>query len=137
MSDIFDEIIYTEKDVITFEKGIPGFENFRKFVIIKIPAYEPFDWLINVETKELRFALINPLLFKQDYNPSISKNQIEDLKLEKPEDVLIYSIVTLSKNPEETTANLMGPIIINSTKQIGKQIILEDGSYSVKERILK
>jgi flagellar assembly factor FliW len=77
------------------------------------------------------------MLFKPDYNPEITKNHIEGLHLEKPEDVLIYAIVSLATDPVETTANLMGAIIINRAKRLGKQIILEDGKYSVKERILQ
>jgi flagellar assembly factor FliW len=76
-------------------------------------------------------------LFKPDYNPNINKDQLQDLKLEKPEDVLIYSIVTIHSDPMQTSANLMGPIIINRVKKLGKQIICDDEKYSVKERVLK
>lgn len=137
MPDFFEEIIYTEEDVITFEKGLPGFEKHKEFILLKIPEHEPFEWLVCTDTSKLRFALINPLLFKPDYNPKIDKSQIESLQLEKPEDILIYAIVTLSPNIAESTANLMGPIIINRTKRLGKQIILDDETHSVKERILK
>ena len=136
MADAFEDLVYSEEDVIIFEKGIPGFGQHKKYVLVKVPGYDPFEWLVNIEAERLRFALINPLLFKPDYNPKITKKHIEGLGLEKPEDVLIYAIVTLSKNTVETTANLMGPILINRAKRLGKQIILEESSYSLKERIL-
>jgi flagellar assembly factor FliW len=106
-------------------------------VVVKVPEFEPFEWLVNVETRKLRFALINPMLFMPTYNPRIDKSQVQDLGLEKPEDVLLYAIVTLSKDPAQTTANLLGPVFINRTKRLGKQVILDDDRYSVKERILK
>ena len=137
MADLFDEIVYTDEDVIHFENGIPGFEGHKDFIILNVPGYEPFEWLISTKTTKLRFAVINPLLFKADYNPSITKEHIEGLQLAKPEDVIMYAIVTISKVASETTANLMGPVIINKTQRLGKQIILEDGRYSLKERILK
>lgn len=137
MSDFFDEIIYTDEDVIRFEKGIPGFEEIKEFILLKIPDFEPFQWLISAKSTDLRFAIINPLMIRDDYNPDIQKEQIQDLGLEKPEDVLMFVIATLSQKPEETTANLLGPIIINRVKRVGKQIILDDERYSLKERILK
>lgn len=137
MADMFENLVYTEDEIILFEKGIPGFENYRRFVLVRVTEFEPFEWLVNVEASKLRFAIINPLLFKPDYNPNINKDQLQDLKLEKAEDVLIYSIVTLCKDPTQTSANLMGPIIINRAKKLGKQIICDDERYSVKERILK
>jgi len=136
MADLFEELVYTEQDIIVFEKGIPGFEQSRRFVLTKVPAFEPFEWLVNVETRKLRFALINPMLFKPDYNPKITSSHIDGLKLANPEDVALYCIVTLNKDPMQTTANLMGPVVINRTSRLGKQVILDDGSYSVKERIL-
>ena len=136
MPDIFDDLVYTEKEVFTFQKGLPGFEQYKKFVLAKVPGYEPFEWLVSVEAGRLRFALINPLLFKPDYNPKFTQSHIDGLKLEKAEDVLVYAIVTLSRDPKHTTANLIGPILVNRTERLGKQIILEDSSYSIKERIL-
>ncbi len=136
MADLFEDLVYTDEDVITFERGIPGFEQARKFVLTRMPAFEPFEWLVNVESRKLRFAVINPMLFRPDYNPPISQTHIDGLQLAKPEDVALYCIVTLQKDPMQTTANLMGPVIINRSKRLGKQIILDDGSYSVKEKIL-
>ena len=137
MADLFEDLVYTEQDIISFQNGIPGFEQYRKWVVVKVPEFEPFEWLVNVETRKLRFALINPMLFMPTYNPRIDKSQVQDLGLEKPEDVLLYAIVTLSKDPAQTTANLLGPVFINRTKRLGKQVILDDDRYSVKERILK
>ena len=36
-----------------------------------------------------------------------------------------------------STANLVGPVVINKTKRIGKQIIIEDERYSTQEPVLR
>jgi flagellar assembly factor FliW len=137
MGDFFKDLVYSKNDVITFPSGIPGFEKNREFVIVSLPEYAPFEWLVCVDGTRLRFAIINPLLFAQEYSPNMQKEQIEDLGIENPEDVLFYVIVTIRENPLESTANLIGPVVVNKTKKLGKQVIIEDERYSTQEPILR
>ncbi|MFP4164041.1 MAG: flagellar assembly protein FliW [Chitinispirillaceae bacterium] len=137
MNDFFENLVYSPDDIITFPSGIPGFEHKREFLVVSIPEYKPFEWLVCTDGSQLRFAIINPLIFAPDYNPALSKEQLEDLKIEKPEDIIVYSIVTIKDNPLDSTANLTGPVFINKTRKIGKQIIVDDVRYSTREPILR
>jgi flagellar assembly factor FliW len=136
MGDFFNDLVYEPRDIITFPGGIPGFEKHTQFVLVQIPEYVPFEWLVCVDGARLRFAVINPLLFRPDYAPSISKEQLRELGIEKAEDVLLYTIVTIHENAAESTANLIGPIVINKSRKLGKQIIIDDDRYSTQEKIL-
>jgi flagellar assembly factor FliW len=137
MADFFNNLVYSKNDTITFAAGIPGFEKNKEFVLVQVPEYLPFEWLVCTDGTRLRFALLNPLIFKPDYAPNIAKAQLEDLGIEKAEDVLLYAIVTIRENPAESTANLLGPIVINKSKRCGKQIIIEDDRYGTQETILR
>jgi flagellar assembly factor FliW len=137
MGDFFKDLVYSENDIITFPSGIPGFEKSKTFVIVSIPDYAPFEWLVCTDGSRLRFAIINPLLFNPEYAPAMVKEQLEDLAIEKPEDILIYSIVTIRENPLESTANLVGPLIINRSKRSGKQVIIDDDRYTTQEPIIR
>jgi len=137
MADMFSNLVYAEEDVITFPGGIPGFEKNTQFVLVDVPEYAPFEWLVCTDGSKLRFAVINPMLFLPEYAPNMKKAQVNDLALEKPEDILIYAIVTIHENPLESTANLIGPIIINKAKHLGKQIIIEDDRYTTQEPLLR
>jgi len=137
MGDFFKDLVYSKDDTITFPSGIPGFEKSRTFVIVTIPEYAPFEWLVSVEGAPLRFAIINPLIFEPSYEPGMVKEQLLDLQIEKPDDILMYTIVTVKDNPLESTANLVGPLIINRVKRIGKQIIVDDDRYTTQEPIIR
>ncbi|HON11827.1 MAG: flagellar assembly protein FliW [Fibrobacter sp.] len=137
MGDFFKDLVYSKEDVLTFPAGIPGFEKNKEFVIVTIPEYQPFEWLVCVDGSRLRFAIINPLTFLPDYSPNIVKEQMEDLAITRAEDILLYVIVTIRENPLESTANLVGPIVINRTRRIGKQIIIDDERYTTQEPILR
>lgn len=137
MGDFYTNLVYAKEDIITFPNGVPGFEENKSFVLVSIPEYLPFEWLVCIDGSKLRFAVINPLLFMPDYTPTIIKEQLIDLGIEKPEDVLLYAIVTIHENPLKSTANLVGPIVINKNKRLAKQIIVEDDHYSTQELILR
>ena len=137
MGDFFKDLVYSKDDIVTFPAGIPGFEQNREFVLVSLPDYAPFEWLVCIDGTPLRFAVINPLLFSPDYTPNIERQQLEDLEIAKPEDVLMYVIVTIHENPLQSTANLIGPIVINRSKRVGKQIIVEDDRYNTQEPILR
>lgn len=137
MDDFFDNLVYSPEDVITFPSGIPGFEGKKQFVIVSIPEYQPFEWLVCTDGSRLRFAIINPLFFAPDYDPTLSREQMADLHIDKPEDVVVYSIVTIRDNPLDSTANLVGPVLINKVKKLGKQIIVDDTRYCTQEPILR
>jgi flagellar assembly factor FliW len=137
MGDFFKDLVYSKEDIINFPGGIPGFEKSREYVLVSIPEYAPFEWLVCIDGSRLRFAVINPLLFVPDYTPVMVKEQLEDLAIEKADDILLYTIVTIRENPLESTANLIGPIVINKARRIGKQIIVDDERYTTQEPILR
>jgi len=137
MGDFFKDLVYSKDDVITFPSGIPGFEKSKQFVIVAIADYAPFEWLVCVDGSRLRFAIINPLAFCPDYAPVMMKEHLEEMGISKPEDILLYTIVTVRENPLESTANLIGPVVINRAKRIGKQIILDDDRYTTQEPLIR
>ena len=50
--------------------------------------------------------------------------------------MLIYTILTLSGTEiRDLTANLMAPIVINTTTRKAKQIVLERSAYTTKHRL--
>ena len=127
---------WTEDDIIFFPTGIPGFENCNRFIIISVKEYEPFHWLQCIDGDKIRLAIVNPLVFAPEYSPNVKKEQLEVLEIADAKDLLSYVIVTLKSPLEKSTANLMGPLFINIKERKGTQIILDDGKYSLREKIV-
>lgn len=137
MSDFFTDLVYAQEDVITFPHGVPGFESNKEFVIVSLADYAPFEWLVCIDGSKLRFAIVNPLLFLPDYEPKMTKEHLDEMKIAKHEDILLYTIITIRVNPADSTANLAGPILINKAARLGKQIIIDDDRYTTQEPILR
>lgn len=134
----FGEIEIDEENVLTFPEGIPGFEQYKKFIVINNPDEEnPFDWLQSVDNEDLAFVIINPFFAFPDYDITIPESAIEKLKIKDETDIFVYTIVVVPENIEDMTTNLSGPIIINGKEKLGKQVILEDNRYITKHYIFK
>lgn len=132
----FGEIDISEDKIIHFPDGILAFEDNKRFTIINNEdESNPFEWLQSIDDTDLAFVIINPFIFKKDYDINIPEKVVNKLKIESEKDVLIYSIVVVPEDINNITANLAGPIIININKKLGKQIILEDKKYNSKHRI--
>ncbi len=132
----FGEQETTRDKVIEFPDGVPGFERHREFALFEDPNSEPFQWFLSIENEELGFVVINPLYLWPDYDPKIGKADLKSLEITDTNEILIYSIVTLSDNPELVTANLSGPILINTSNRKARQLALLDDRYTTKHKIL-
>ena len=67
----FGEIDTTEDKIITFEKGIIGFEDFKKFTIVVDAEKESENtimWLQSAEEPSLALTISNPEIVKEDYD---------------------------------------------------------------------
>jgi flagellar assembly factor FliW len=128
---------FQAEDIITFPKGLPGFEHAKEFVIYSQPEHAPFHCMASVSDQELQFILINPMHFLETYDPRIPPHELRDLEVKDPKELLLYTLVTFAPELSDSTANLLGPIFINIRTRVGKQIVIDDERYSVRERILR
>lgn len=127
---------WTADDVITFPLGIIGFEGAREFVIYSLPEHEPFHWMACIQKPELQFVLINPLLFRSDYDPVVSSHELKELDVQDPSELLLYTIVTVAEDMRDSTANLAGPLFVNIRTRQGRQMPVDDPRWGTAVRIL-
>lgn len=121
------EIEFEKDDILTFDEGIYGFGGMREFIFINNPEEDlPFHWLQSIEDQRLSFIVASPFTFVPGYNFEIKDSILEKMELEKPEDLLIYTITVITEEIEEATINLKAPIIINMSNRKSKQIILDE-----------
>ena len=120
------EVEIKESEIVSFNQGLPGFPEYKKFILLSLDADLPLALLQSTEEATIGFVVAFPFAFKQDYAFDLSEEDKEDLHIEKEEEVLTYSIVTLQETFVDSTINLLAPVIINTNKKLGKQIVLQD-----------
>ncbi|MCB2308802.1 flagellar assembly protein FliW [Clostridium estertheticum] len=128
---------YCEEDVIVFKKGLPGFKELKKFIIFSLESNEVFSILHSIENVDIGLVLVSPFIIEKDYEFKIPDSYIKELEIDKPEEVLVLTTVTLSSNIKNMTTNLKAPIIINIKEKLGEQLILDNDKYKIKEPLFK
>lgn len=132
----FGKIEIDEKQIVEFPDGILGFEFEKKFAILDSKEHVPFKWMQAFSEPTLAFVIIRPSDFSIEYELSVSQSDIEALKVDDTDELLVFAIVTIPSDPSQMTANLQGPILINPKERIGRQAISLNEKYRVKHRIL-
>lgn len=121
---------------IIFNKGIPGFESLKSFTLKDLDGNEKFK-VLESKKDEIGFVTISPFEIYSDYEIKLDEETIKELKIDKPEDVLILSIITLGKTLENSTMNLQAPLVININNNLGKQYIMQNSKYKTKHPLIR
>ena len=121
-----------EHTIYTFPKGLPGFEEATKFIIVAPKEEEPFAFLQSIQKDDLAFVIADPFLFCDDYDFELSDSIIAELGIDSPAEVLVRSIITIPDELDKATINLVAPIIFNGPAMIAKQVVLGKTPYSTR-----
>ncbi len=134
----FGEINLSEDKIITMERGMFGFEEYKKYTILYDSEKEGrpnVSWLQSVEEPGLAFPVINPLVVKEDYNPVVEDELLKGLGEITEENIVILLLLTVPQDATQMTANLKAPIIINADTRKGAQVVVENEEYEIKYKI--
>jgi flagellar assembly factor FliW len=114
-------INYNESEVINFTSGLFGFEEYKKYLLIKTEDEDFFLWLNSVDKPELAFPVI-PLKMIDDQYPEVGNSDI-------------FGLVTLKKDPLKITVNMKAPIYIDQNNKSGIQKILDNDKFSLNFKL--
>lgn len=107
--------------------GLIGLKSIKNFEIFYNENQLPFMWLQSQEKEGYSFLVVNPKECISNYVLEVSNKDTEFLKIENIDDVMIFNIVTIPENAEDTlTVNLLAPILINRKTGRARQVILEN-----------
>jgi flagellar assembly factor FliW len=125
----------TEDDaVIHFPDGIPALGDVQNFTVSSSDDLDPFVRLTSVEAEGVGFLCISPFELSTDFKVKLNKGNQRKLMAEDADDVVVLAMVTRAGRPEDFTANLLAPLVVNMRNRVAKQIILE--KYPVQVNVL-
>ena len=134
-STILGEVEASKSEILTFENGLPGFENEKNFILLSIEGNEVYQILQSTNSKEVGFVTANPYLFISGYTFDLDESTVEALSIESEEDIIVLTIVTVKEPFNASTVNLKAPVIISTKSQKAKQCILESADYPIRYSI--
>jgi len=133
----FGELEVNPNDVVTLADGLLGFEHLKKYFVVDPGDSTLILWLQSTDDEKVAFPILEPKIFKPDYIAKLLPADLNGLELESLQTAKLYSILTIPTNVTEMSANLKAPVVINSLKKVGKQIVLQDSKLSVKHEMYK
>lgn len=132
---VFGEIDIEDEKIISFEDGIIGFPDLKKFTLIYDEEKENNSniiWMQSLDEPAFAMPVMNPLLVKENYNPIVEDELLKALGNLAEENTLVLVTVTVPQNIEKTSVNLKAPIVINAKEKKAVQVIVEDEDVKYK-----
>ena len=136
----FGTIDVPDEEIVDFPDGIPGFRGARKMVLVGAGdligvegghGHHTLYWLQDVVDPDLAFLTTVPWVAYPDYDIHIDPELIGHAA---PDDVCVLVMVTIRRDGERATltTNLLAPVVIDTGRRIGHQVILQDGDWPVR-----
>ena len=130
----FGIIEIEQERVISFPQGLLGFPEHTRFCLLEPGEDACFFWLQSVDDASLAFVVTDPALFVPGYRVPLRPEQASAVQLKDQTDAQILCIV--NKIAGQLTANLQGPLVVNTLDRVGQQLILADRRWTTHHPLL-
>jgi flagellar assembly factor FliW len=137
------EIEVDEATVLTFPHGLLGFDDMRRFALVDTHDSGLYFWLQSLDDPGLAFLTAVPWPFFPDYEFELPDADRDVLGLSEPNEgddpsansTSVLCLLTVDEGDDGSpriTANLLGPLVINSATRMGRQVVLVDGDFATR-----
>ncbi len=125
-----------EDQIYEFALGLAGFEDHHRFALIS-ETDSPIEWLQSLDDPRVSFSLLEPFLFYPGYGCELSDADAQALDLRGPEEALVRCVLTVREAADETTANLLAPIVLNQRARVGRQVLLQETNMPLRYPVVE
>ncbi|MET1005090.1 MAG: flagellar assembly protein FliW [Propionibacteriaceae bacterium] len=122
--------IELDMPIIDMAVPMPGFPAHQQFVLVRLNDQGLLYAFTSIQDPELRFLVAPPEPFFPDYAPEIENDVLAALNTKDPDRLLVMVVITAGTN--ETTANLLAPIIVDRDSKRAMQVVLSDSKMPVR-----
>lgn len=128
----FGELAYDPLAEFFFPRGLPGFEDQNRFVLIVRDEVAPIVFLQSLTTPALCFLTVSVWVADPAYQAGITADDRDILGLDgqpRPGDGTLC-LAILSGSGEAFSANLLAPVVVNLATRTALQAVRADSLYS-------
>lgn len=132
---IFGEIEVADEKIITFENGIIGFPELKRFTLLHDEEKGKdvgIRFLQSIEEPAFAMPVMDPFVVKEDYALEVDDELLAGIGNVTEENILVLVTVTIPSDLTKMSVNLQGPFIINVDECKACQIIVDTNNYPVK-----
>ena len=132
----FGTVDIDDNKIVTFDLGIIGFEDCKKFTLIY--DVEKGDeaaimWLQSLDEAALALPVMKPEYIMKGYDPVVEDEILNTLGEDiQSANLAVFCTLTVPEDLTKMTINLKAPIIINADTMKGVQLIADNEDYAVR-----
>jgi flagellar assembly factor FliW len=123
LGDRIERVEVPEEEILRFPKGVIGFDDLTHFALFVLDP--PIHLLQSVEDPHAGFVVLDPFQLDPDYRVP-AEEECRVLELDEGDRRMALCIVTLSPEGTPASVNMRAPLVLNSTKKLGTQVILPE-----------
>ena len=123
----FGEVTVPEDALLVFPSGLVGLPQHTRYVVFDVENDSGYQWLQSLDDSTLAVVIVPVELINPDFKVQMPVENLVELELGTDDPVAVSVIITIPKgNPEQATANLRAPLIVNLKNRKAKQVILQE-----------
>jgi flagellar assembly factor FliW len=116
--------------------GLIGIPDARRFTLSRWGGDDSPYALLRAQDAELEFVVVPPSVFFPDYEPVVDDELVEELDLTTADDAVVLVIVTIGDPVDRSTANLLGPIVVNRHTCRAAQAVLSPDEHDPRRPLI-
>ncbi len=135
VTKIFGEIEIADEKIITFENGIIGFPDLKRFALLhdeEKGTEAGIRFLQSLDEPGFAMPVMDPLIVRPDYDPEVDDELLTSAGKITADNILVLVTITVPSDLTKMSVNLQGPFVINVEERKACQVIVERGDYPVK-----
>ncbi|MFL6107051.1 MAG: flagellar assembly protein FliW [Marmoricola sp.] len=122
--------------VIDLVHPLPGFPDHHRFALVQLDDDGILCQLRSLDDPALRFLVVPPVAFFPNYEPVVGDDVVSDLDITAGDDVIVLLVLNAGDSLSSTTANLLAPVVVNTSSRRATQVILDDPDLPIAAPLL-
>lgn len=125
--------------IIDFGPGLLGFPESGSYCVVEIEGDADYFWFQSTDVPELAFLATRPWDFFPDYEIDVPEETLTQIGLDDPADSEVFLLLTVQREGDESTAitaNLLGPVVVNTETHRARQLVLDNTRYGTREPLV-
>ena len=136
----FGTLCVDDDKIVLFPRGLPGFEDERRFFLMDHSGSSKIKWLHSADNPGLALVVADPFGLFEEYRPDVPDEIARGLGITGPDGALVLTVLTVRAGqhegePPTISANLLAPIVISKERRTGAQVVLRSGEYGVRHQV--
>lgn len=137
-SSRFGEFEVESSRALNFAQSLLGFPDSSTYVVVEVED-TPYIWLQSADEPDVAFLATSPFLFFPSYDLELGEEEQQALDVDDVSKIEVLTLLTVHRageRPEQITANLLGPIVVNTESREAIQVVLDNPQYSTRQPLV-